>query len=100
VLPRNRFTWDPVKAVINLQRHKIAFEEAWEVFNDQNALVTSDIDHEEQEDRWHIIGQSRRNRTLFVVFCEREQAEGRIKYRIISARKAERNEAKEYEDGH
>lgn len=63
-------------------------------------LLSYDVEHEEQEERWHIIGQSQKFRTLFVVFCERVQKDGVTVYRIISARKAELSEAQEYENGH
>jgi uncharacterized protein len=94
-----RFTWDPHKAVVNQRKHKVSFDEAREIFSDSYARITFDADHDEDEDRWHIIGRSSRNRTLFVAFCEREHHDGEIVYRIISARRAEGEEIKEYEDG-
>lgn len=100
MITRRRFAWDPDKAASNLRKHKVSFNEAVEVFADRHALLSFDVDHEEDEDRWHIIGQSQKMRTLFVVFCERVQKDGVTIYRIISARKAERSEAQEYEDGH
>jgi uncharacterized protein len=100
MIVRKRFGWDPEKAAYNLREHKVSFEEAKEVFADQHALLTLDVDHDEEEERWLIIGQSRKMRTLFVVFCERIHGDNGVTYRLISARKADRDEIQEYHDGY
>ncbi len=86
-----KFTWDPRKAVSNLRKHSVSFEEATTVFDDEHALVQADLTH---EDRLLILGISARARLLFVVYAERE-AEDVV--RIISARKATPHERKAYE---
>lgn len=53
--------------------------------------VVFDPDHSEKEDRYIAIGISIKSRTLVVVHCESE--DGKL-VRIISARKATKNEAK------
>jgi uncharacterized protein len=88
------FQWNYRKAAENRRKHGIASEEAATVFDDPLAVTFPDLDHSENEDRWIIIGLSAVGRTLLVVHIER----GRI-VRIISARRADRRERKEYEEG-
>ena len=88
-----RFEWDERKAKSNLSKHGVSFEEAKTVFYDDAALVISDPDNSETEDRFVILGFSANARILVVCHCYRDN-EGVI--RIISARKATRNEANHY----
>lgn len=88
-----RFTWNPNKAAINIQRHRVSFEEAMEAFFDQNAVDDYDIEHSDDESRFNLIGLSSR-RLLFVVYTE--PAEGTI--HIISARRAEGKQQEIYEE--
>ncbi len=87
------FEWDEEKARINAQRHGVTFEEAETAFDDPFARVGYDPDHSLEEHRLILIGHSVGDRLLFIAFTERR---GRI--RIISARKATRNERKGYEE--
>ena len=91
-----RFEWDPGKNRLNQKKHRISFEEAMTVFYDEGALVASDPDHSAEEDRFVIIGFSIRLRMLLVCFCEGE--EGHV-IRIYSARKASKNEQRQYREG-
>ncbi len=86
-----RFQWDEEKNARNIRKHGFDFADAWEVF--QNALI-SRIDSREDygEDRWHGIGVLQ-GRTVVVVFAERDPDI----VRIISLRKANKNEKKQYE---
>lgn len=86
-----RFVWDPDKAVINWQRHKVSFEEAREAFFDPQAVDDFDPDHSDEETRYNLIGLSSR-RLLFVVYTE--PARGIV--RLISARKAEKKHRRIY----
>ncbi|MCK6431346.1 MAG: BrnT family toxin [Burkholderiaceae bacterium] len=88
------FEWDDDKAVRNLRKHCVAFEEAVTVFGDPNALTFSDADHSEYEDRSRTYGRSNKGRLLVVVHTER-----RSRVRIISARRATRYEKGIYENG-
>ena len=54
-----RFDWDPRKAIANLQKHRISFEEAQTAFLDEDALVIEDPDHSEEEDRFILLGTQR-----------------------------------------
>jgi uncharacterized protein len=84
-----RFDWDPKKAVVNLRKHKVSFEDAQSVFSDERALLIDDPEHSEDEERFVLLGLSQTLRLLVVVHCYR--AEGRV-IRIISARKADSDE--------
>ena len=88
-----QFEWDPKKAKLNLQKHKVSFEDAQSVFSDEQALLIDDPDHSEEEDRFVLLGLSQSLRLLVVVHCYR--TEGRV-IRIISARKADADERSIY----
>ena len=87
------FTWDSQKAQINRQKHGISFEEAQSAFYDENARVIYDPDHSQQEDRFILLGMSDYYRLLIVCHCYREND---TIIRIISARKANKSEQKQY----
>jgi uncharacterized DUF497 family protein len=88
-----RFGWDEGKNAANRRKHGVSFQEAATVFYDDSALLIDDPDHSEQEERFLLLGLSASARTLVVCHCYRE-AEDRI--RIISARKADRQERERY----
>lgn len=88
-----RFEWDRTKSAANRKKHGVSFEEAATVFYDENALLISDPDHSEDEDRFFLLGISLRLRILVVCHCYRESQEI---IRIISARKADRSEHDDY----
>ncbi len=87
------FAWDEHKAAHNARKHQVSFEEAMSVFLDENAIEYFDPDHSEDEDRFLMLGMSWRLRLLAVHYTVREQGK---QIRIISARKATKNEAKAY----
>ena len=78
---------------MNLAKHGVSFDEAKTVFYDDCALIIADPDNSEAEDRFVILGFSANARILVVCHCYRD-GEGVI--RIISARKATRNESSHY----
>lgn len=69
------------------------FEEARSVFYDENALLISDPDHSEAEDRFILLGLSAALRILVVCHCYRETNDT---IRIISARRADKRESASY----
>ena len=89
------FEWDPIKASINKQKHRITFEEAKTIFYDENAIIIHDPGHSDDEDRFVMLGLSAILRMLIVVHCYRK--EQKI-IRIISARKATKKELTYYGD--
>ena len=88
-----RFEWDESKNLANQQKHQVSFEEAKSVFYDDNARLIHDPDHSENEDRYIIMGFSSFLRLLVVVHVYKGNEE---LIRIISARKATKNESKYY----
>ena len=89
------FEWDPQKDLTNQKKHGISFAEASTVFEDVNALVINDPEHSEDEERFVILGFSLQANLLVVCHCYRA-SESVI--RIISARKATKNESRQYKD--
>lgn len=84
-----RFEWDPRKAAGNRRKHGVSFEEARSVFLDDEALLIADPQHSESEDRFILLGRSAEWRMLVVIHAVRE---GEDVIRLISARKADRQE--------
>ena len=85
------FEWDDNKAASNLRKHGVSFQYAARVFDDDNRLEYYDVNHSEEEDRYHTIGMV--DDILFVVYTERRET-----IRIISARYANRRERRLYYD--
>ena len=81
--------WDNNKAASNLIKHKIDFEDAKNIFLDPNRLQREDKRDYDQT-RIQVIGIVNQV-VLFVVYTQRN---GR--YRIISARRANKNEQRQY----
>jgi len=90
------FEWDPGKAHINLKKHAVTFEESATVFKDPNALSLFDPDHNENEDRWITLGLSEKARLLVVIHTFLEKRDGTVIIRIISSRKATKQESLTY----
>ncbi len=87
------FSWDEDKARQNLRKHGVSFEEASSGFADENARVKHDPEHSMEEDRFLLLGFSARGRVLVVCHAYRLNDEV---IRIISARRATRNERRQY----
>ena len=88
-----QFTWDENKARANRRKHGVSFEEAQTAFFDEQARLYFDPDHSEGEDRFILLGVSYRLRVLVVCHCYRESD---TMVRIISARKADKQEQADY----
>jgi uncharacterized DUF497 family protein len=88
-----RFEWDSRKAASNRAKHGVSFEEASSVFGDPLGRIVEDPRHSLGERRHVLLGSSERHRVLAVMFTDREEV-----IRLISARKATRQERKNYED--
>ena len=88
-----RFEWDENKNRANIKKHQISFDEAKTVFYDENARLISDPGHSNNEDRFILLGLSHNAKILVVVHAYKEQDE---LIRIISARKATKNENQYY----
>jgi uncharacterized DUF497 family protein len=81
------FEWDHQKRELNLAKHGIDFDSAIEVFYGPIILRRSDRNNEE---RWTALAYSD-DRLILVVHTRRADV-----IRIISARRARKNEEREY----
>ncbi|MFZ4616021.1 MAG: BrnT family toxin [Rectinemataceae bacterium] len=52
------FQWDQPKAMANLKKHGISFEEAQSVFYDEFAIQFYDDEHSFAEERFLMLGMS------------------------------------------
>jgi len=89
-----RFEWDATKDAANQRKRRVSFEEAATVFEDDHALLQEDEEHAEEEERFVLLGLSAVSRILIVCHCYRESDEI---IRIISARRADRLERRDYQ---
>ena len=88
-----KFEWNPNKAAANIDKHDVSFPEAATVFDDSLSVTFSDIDHSIRERRYVIIGMSESGLLLVVSHTDRDNC-----IRLISARRATRQEKRFYEE--
>ena len=86
---QQQFEWDPIKNRINIAKHGIGFSMATKLF-DGPRLEKEDTRRDYSETRIIALGRSE-GRILYVVYTRRNSV-----IRIISARKANRDERAEY----
>ena len=86
------FEWDEEKAISNLSKHDVSFDEASTVFGDPLALTFSDPTHSDEEDRFLTFGRASNGRHLVVSHTDRDD-----KIRLISAREMTSKERSDYE---
>ena len=91
-----QFDWDERKNFFNKRKHGISFEEAATVFFDEEAILFDDPKHSEEEERFLLIGMAVSSKLCIVCHCYRDDEKI---IRIISARKATKNEEKRYAEG-
>jgi uncharacterized DUF497 family protein len=91
-----QFEWNPLKAQRNLKGHGVAFERAATVFLDPETLSEFDEEHSQDEDRWMTLGVDRSGSLLVVSHTYHEETMVSARIRLISARKATKNEVKQY----
>ena len=58
------FEWDENKNLSNQKKHGISFEEAQEVFYDDDAILFDDPDNSEYEDRFLLIGVTQKRASV------------------------------------
>lgn len=85
--------WDPEKAAANLRKHGIDFADAAVALEDFNALTIEDESHDEQRFKTVALGP---NLSVLLIVHAPQGAET---VRIISARKADRAETRQYYRG-
>ena len=89
------FEWDEAKAIRNKRKHGIGFEDAMLVFADPYAWIDQDR-IEEGEARWQTLGLAGGIVLVLVAHTVQNKDQDEI-IRIISARKAVREERKRYD---
>ncbi len=85
--------WDPQKAAENLQKHGVDLADAVIALEDERALTIEDKNHDKQ--RFKTLGMGPNIKMLYVIHTYHENSH----VRIISARKADRSETKQYYRG-
>jgi uncharacterized DUF497 family protein len=88
-----RVVWDPRKAKANHRKHRVRFSDAEGVLFDPLALARED-ETSEGESRFVVIGADHAGKITVVVYTQRGAT-----LRLISARRATRREARQYEEG-
>lgn len=91
------FDWDANKARANLKKHQVPFRLATSVFRDLLALTIYDTEHSDDEERWVTLGLAANGQVLVVVHTSEEISATEQRIRIISARRADKLEARDYE---
>ncbi len=91
------FEWDAAKAQTNLRKHGVSFRAATAVFRDPLARTIFDDEHSEDEERWVTLGRVQDGQYLVVIHTFAQVSEAEVHIRIISARKADRLEIRDYE---
>ena len=87
------FEWDKKKDKSNVRKHGVTFVETQTVFFDEYAIQFFDPEHSVDEDRFILLGTSFKSKALVVCHCFRAEE---TKIRIISARKADKDEQQAY----
>jgi len=91
-----KWTWDPEKAKINLEKHRVSFELAERALGDPCCLSVPDPFP--NEDRWRTLGSPSTD-GIVILYVVHTWPEGEFGAgRIISARKAETHEKRDYEE--
>jgi uncharacterized protein len=85
------FEWDEGNRYKNWISHGVSEIEAEEVFVSRPLRLSDDEKHSQLEDRYAVLGKTKKNRTLFVAFTIR-----RDKIRVISARDMSEKDREEY----
>lgn len=87
------FEWDKWNTDKNWQKHGVSTEEAEQAFFDKKKITTDDVLHSQIEKRYILIGKTKKERLLYIVYTIRNDA-----VRVISARDTNRRENKLYEE--
>lgn len=85
------FDWDTGN-LEHIQKHNVNESECEEVFFDEKKVIFKDILHSELEERFILLGKTKKDRLLYIIFTKRGE-----KIRIISARDINKKEVYLYE---
>ena len=87
----NGFDWDEGNQFKNWIKHQVSASECEEVFFNLPLFLSDDQKHSQDERRYYVLGQTNKNRRLFVSFTIRD-----TRIRVISVRDMSRKERKIY----
>ena len=87
------FEWDAHNKEKSFIKHEVTNEECEETFFDYNKKIQKDNLHSINEKRYVLMGQTKQNRLLYIIFTIRKN-----KIRVISARDINKKERKLYEE--
>lgn len=88
-----KFVWDKGNKDKSWLKHKVSNQECEEVFEDKNKKIFKDPVHSQTEKRYILIGMTKNEKLLFIVFTMRNK-----KVRVISARNINKREKELYEE--
>ncbi len=95
------FEWDQDKALANLQKHGVTFDQAAEVLSDEDGdqfHLEENDNFQVEEDRYITTASHPANRNILLVICwTQRETEAGLLTRIISARRATKAERSRYE---
>ena len=92
------FDWNHSKDKINRLKQGVSFEQASDIFYDSQSQTIYDDEHSEIEERWITMGLDKNNQLLVIIHTYQQIDKDSCKIRIISARKATKNEMKKYHE--
>jgi uncharacterized DUF497 family protein len=92
------FEWNAGKAVNNMAKHGVNFDQAATVFLDPLTLTVFDEAHSEYEDRWFTLGLDTAGLLIAVSHTYHATGPASARVRIISARAATKRERRFYEE--
>ena len=87
-----KFEWDRRKAVLNIKKHGMSFEDAATAFGDPLSVTIHDPKHSDDEDRFLLLGETQDKKLVVVAHTDRKDT-----IRLINARPATRQEREDYE---
>ena len=87
-----KFEWDRRKAVLNIKKHGVSFEDAATAFGDPLSVTIHDPKHSDDEDRFLLLGETQDKKLVVVAHTDRKDT-----IRLINARPATRQERKDHE---
>ena len=87
-----KFEWDRRKAILNIKKHGVSFEDAATAFGDPLSVTIHDPKHSDDEDRFLLLGETQDKKLVVVAHTDRKDT-----IRLINARPATRQERKDYE---
>src|ERR1017187_9443422 len=81
------FEWDGGNRKKSLLKHDVSNEECEEAFFDNNKEIQKDVLHSTTEERYVLLGQTKKKRLLYIIFTVRKD-----KIRVISPRDINKKE--------